>query len=376
MSKEDLRRAEIRSRFKKATPEPEPTIDEKYNKALATISQIFADFNEQFNKESEKYKKKIRNNEKIIIKPISNYNLKQIIKICEKYKILLIAAAINCLYLPINRNNVGIIISYFDKRIEDFFNSQNLLPPTADPLYQINLLNLCIKVKKENLKFDNVKFQTKDSKDQLFRDMECLKGACNLYVWHVKINECVPLNNLNLSLPDKGEEGNRKSEFLTVYTPLIGRKCKIVNAPIIDPPKDAAQLADEAEGVESQDTDTTTNKTNDGNTDGNANESTDKNADEDTDENTEESVDENKNVDSDGNVDENTDTNSDQTASETEQINDDTTNNNSNNQSDNPEQFMQYNLDFIKNYKEDDYIYFILVALLLTSLFFIYLRYK
>ena len=115
--------------------------------------------------------------------------------------------------------------------------------------------------------------------------MECLKGACNLYVWHVKINECVPLNNLNLSLPDKGEEGNRKSEFLTVYTPLIGRKCKIVNAPIIDPPKDAAQLADEAEGVESQDTDTTTNKTNDGNTDGNANESTDKNADEDTDEN-------------------------------------------------------------------------------------------
>jgi glutaminyl-tRNA synthetase len=48
----------------------------------------------------------------------------------------------------------------------------------------------------------------------------------------------------------------------------------------------------------------------------------------------------------------------------------------SNNDSNNLEQFNQYNLDFFKKYNGDDYIYFILIALLLISLFFIYLRYK
>ena len=360
MSKEDLRRAEIRSRFKKATPEPEPTIDVKKNAAISTISRIFADFSAPTN---------VKNG---IRKPISNYNLKQIIKLAEKYKLLLIADAINCLYFPENRNNVAIIISYFDKRIEDFFNSQNLLPPNGDPLYQINILNLCIKVKKGTLTFDNAKFRTNNPKDQLFNDMSCLKGACELYIWHVKINQCVPLNNLNLVLPDKKEEESKKSEFVTVYTPLIGRKCKIVNAPIINPPKDAAQLADEAEGVEPKDTDTTTDATTDGGTNEDADEDSDENADENADEDTDENADES----ADENTDESVDENSDQSTSETEQINDETANDNLNNQLDNAEQFKQYNLDFIKNYNEDDYIYFILVALLLTSLFFIYLRYK
>ena len=379
MSKEDLKRAEIRSRFKKSTPAPEPTIDVKRNAAISTISRIILDFFARNN---------VRNN---IRKPISNYNLKQIIKLAEKYKILLISDAINCLYLPENRNNVGIIISYFNKRIEDFFNSQNLLPPNGDPLYQINLLNLCIKVKKGSLNFNDALFKINNPENRLFNDMSCFKGACNLYIWHVKINECVPLNNLNLVLPktDKDNkniyqsdneyndaESNRKSEFLTIYTPLIGRKCKIANAPIINPPKDEAQLADEAEGVELPDTDTPSNKKNDENSDENSDEDTDESADESADENTDESANENTDENADENVDENTDTNSDQTTSETEQINDETTNDNSNNQLDNAEQFKQYNLDFIKNYNEDDYIYFILVALLLTSLFFIYLRYK
>ena len=354
MSKEDLRRAEIRGRFKKAPPPPEPTIDFKKNAAVSTISRIILDFLAPTNVDK---KSGIR-------KPISNYNLKQIIKLAEKYKILLIADAINCLYLPENRNNVAIVISYFEKRIEDFFNSQNLLPPAGDPLYQINILNLCIKVKKKNLKFDDAIFRTNNPKDQLFNDMSCLKGACELYIWHVKINQCVPLNNLNLVLPDKKEEESKKSEFVTVYTPLIGRKCKIVNAPIINPPKDADQLANEAEGVESKDTDATT----DGDTNENADEDSDESADENADEDTDENADEN--------ADESADENTDQATSETEQINDETANDNSNNQLDNAEQFKQYNLDFIKNYNEDDYIYFILVALLLTSLFFIYLRYK
>ena len=391
MSKEDLKRAEIRSRFKKSTPAPEPTIDVKRNAAISTISRIILDFFAPTN---------VRNN---IRKPISTFNLKQIIKLSEKNKILLTREVINCLNLPINRNNIGIIISYFNKRIEDFFNSQNLLPPNGDPLYQINLLNLCIKVKKGSLNFNDALFKTNNPENQLFNDMACFKGSCELYVWHVKINESVPLNNLNLVLPktDKDNkniyqsdneyndaESNRKSEFLTVYTPLIGRKCKIVNAPIINPPKDEAQLADEAEGVELPDTDTPTNKTNDENSDGTddgtadetADENADESADEDTDENADENTDESANENTDESANENTDTNSDQTTSETDQINDETANDNSNNQLDNQldntEQFRQYNLDFIKNYNEDDYIYFILVALLLTSLFFIYLRYK
>jgi len=366
MSKEDLRRAEIRSRFKKAPPPPEPTIDFKKNAAVSTISRIILDFSASTNVDK---KSGLR-------KPISNYNLRQIIKLAEKYKLLLIADAINCLYLPENRNNVAIVISYFEKRIEDFFNSQNLLPPSGDPLYQINILNLCIKVKKKNLKFDDATFRTNNPKDQLFNDMKCLKGACELYVWHVKVNECVPLNNLNLVLPDKKAEESNKSEFVTVYTPLIGRKCKIANAPIINPPKDAAQLADEAEGVEPKDTDTTTDATTDGDTNENADEDSDENADENADENEDENADENADESADENADENANENVDGNTSETEQINDETANDNSNNQLDNAEQFKQYNLDFIKNYNEDDYIYFILVALLLTSLFFIYLRYK
>jgi hypothetical protein len=90
----------------------------------------------------------------------------------------------------------------------------------------------------------------------------------------------------------KKEEESKKSEFVTVYTPLIGRKCKIVNAPIINPPKDEAQLADEAEGVESKDTDATTDATTDGGTNEDADEDSDENADEDTDENADENTDE------------------------------------------------------------------------------------
>jgi hypothetical protein len=358
MSEADLKRAALRNKFKKTEPinttvsSLEEEKNRKKNEAISTISRIIIDFYNPKNKR----------------KSISTYNLKQIIKLSNKNKLLLTSDVFRCLNESENRNNVALVISDFSQRIEDFFNSQKLLPPASEPLYKINLMNLCVKVKQRILRFNNNLFKTKDPNNQLFNDMECFFGACCLYIWHVKINECAPLNNLNLTLPDKDEEKNRKSEFLTVYTPIIGRKCKIVNVPIIDVPKDDAQLADEADGVEiSEDNANNTSATNNENTENN------ENINEEDNENTDTAN--NENTDTANN--ENTDTANDENTNETNPLSTNESNEEKeSNQTDNAEQFNQNNLDFIKNYNDDDYIYFILISLLLTSLFFIYLRYK
>jgi hypothetical protein len=206
-------------------------------------------------------------------KPISAANLNKIIFAANKYKILLMNEVISAFNREENRDNVLVVITYFEQRIIDFFNAQKLLPASSDdPLFNVVLLNLCIQVKQRNFKFvddilknrnliidffnsqsdklpeindptfkikfnekiNNIKLNnqrrlkflndlidyTQIDKQKLFLDVNCFIEACKLYVWNVKLNECSPLNRMS------------QDEFDKVYVPNIERKCNIANVQI------------------------------------------------------------------------------------------------------------------------------------------------
>ena len=359
-------------------------------------------------------------------KPISAANLNKIIFAASKYKILLMNEVISAFNREENRDNVLVVITYFEQRIIDFFNAQKLLPPSSeDPLFYIVLLNLCIQVKQGNYKFVDdilknrnliidffnsqtnklpkidtpefkIKFNekinyiklnnqrrqaflndlieyTKIDKDKLFLNVNCFREACKLYVWHVKLNECSPLNRMS------------QEEFDKIYTPNIERKCNIANVKIelavpplvpgieddsIDPIK---KLSDDEDD---DDNETSNNKKKKNNQQSDDQQSDDEQSDNEQSDN--EQSDNEQSNDEQSTGEQSTGEQSTGEQSNDEQSTDEQSSDESNNNKDsnNLEQFNQYNLDYFKKYYEDDYIYFILIALLLISLFFIYLRYK
>jgi hypothetical protein len=163
--------------------------------------------------------------------PIKKSNLKSIIDLATKNKITLPADALAGLYA--NKQNVSQFITYIDERLVNFFQAKKLVPPPGDDLFKVRMLNLCVKIKKDKLKFEDAEIkQTKQ-----FDDFDSLKEACKSYIWNVKINECAILNTIDAD------------EFKLRYNKTIDRVCTIANVPITNPLKGDESAASE-EGVE------------------------------------------------------------------------------------------------------------------------------
>ena len=145
--------------------------------------------------------------------PLTNDQISRIADVASRLKISLPIDVLNVLYD--NKRNVSSINSYIQPRIIKFLTAKKLLSSPNDTYFDIKLLNLCIRIKKETLTFeDNEVSQTK-----LFNDFESLKVACKLYVWHIKLNNCAKLNLLD------------DNEIKAQYTKQTGRICRIANVP-------------------------------------------------------------------------------------------------------------------------------------------------
>ena len=108
--------------------------------------------------------------------PIKKSNLKSIVDLATKNKITLPADALAGLYA--NKQNISQFIPYIDERLVNFFEAKKLVPPVGDDLFKVRMLNLCVKVKKDKLKFQDA--EVKQTKQ--FDDFESLKEACKSYM--------------------------------------------------------------------------------------------------------------------------------------------------------------------------------------------------
>jgi hypothetical protein len=149
--------------------------------------------------------------------PISKKNMEKIANVALTNNLTLPVEILTILYQ--NRRNVAPIALYIQNRLANFFDTKRLLPPRNNKYFKIKLLNLCVKIKKDALIFNNDEIlQTRQ-----FFDMESLKVACQLYVWHIKINECAIINILPLA------------EYKTKWDKNVDRLCNIANVPLKKP---------------------------------------------------------------------------------------------------------------------------------------------
>ena len=264
--------------------------------------------------------------------PIKKSELKSIVSLATKNKITLPADALAGLYA--NKQNVSQFITYIDERLVNFFQAKKLVPPPGDDLFKVRMLNLCVKVKKDKLKFEDA--EVKQTKQ--FDDFDSLKEACKSYIWNVKINECAILNTIDAD------------EFKLRYNKTIDRVCLIANVPITNPLK-GDQSAESEEGVEGsgESGEQTTEES-----DGSGGESSGG-------ESGGESSGESSGGESGGGESSGGESGTAQSTEGGEQ---------------NAEGFFNGNIISNDNFTESDYNYIIATTLFILSLFFIYLRYK
>ena len=156
--------------------------------------------------------------------PLTNDQISRIADVANRFNITLPLDVLNVLYD--NKRNVSFINSYIRPRIITFLTAKKLLSSPNDKYFDIKLLNLCIRVKKETLTFEDDEV----SQTKLFDDFESLKVACKLYVWNIKLNNCAKLNLLD------------ETEIIAQYTKETGRLCRIANVPVkYEPPADDEQ---------------------------------------------------------------------------------------------------------------------------------------
>jgi hypothetical protein len=166
--------------------------------------------------------------------PLTSNEITRIIEIANRSSLILPIKVLNTLYD--NKQNVKFIINYIKPKIVTFFKAKKLLTSEFnDQYFDIKLLNLCIKVKKDTLQFeDNEVLRT-----ELFEDFESLKVACKLYVWNVKLNECAALNLLD------------DREIQARYAKNTGRLCRIANVPVKYEPTTDPEVAGDGSGESS-----------------------------------------------------------------------------------------------------------------------------
>jgi len=180
--------------------------------------------------------------------PLTTDQISRIADVANRFNITLPLDVLNVLYD--NKRNVSYINSYVRPRIISFMTAKKLLSSPNDKYFDIKLLNLCIRVKKETLTFED----TEVSQTKLFNDFESLKVACKLYVWNVKLNNCAKLNLLD------------DDEIKAQYTKQTGRLCRIANVPVkYDPPADEEQTDEDSsinpEDQEDEDSEQTSQET-------------------------------------------------------------------------------------------------------------------
>jgi len=145
---------------------------------------------------------------------ISIEKIQKITDVSNMYNILLPNDILNILYE--NKKNVRAIIPYVEPRLIKFFDSKKLLPSKGDKLFDVRMMNLCVKVKKDKLVFEDQEVY----RSKQFEDMSCLLVACKLYIWNTKINKCAIFNTM-----DDNDIKIRSSKELE-------RLCNIANVPI------------------------------------------------------------------------------------------------------------------------------------------------
>lgn len=161
--------------------------------------------------------------------PLTTDQISRIADDANRFNITLPLDVLNTLYE--NKRNVSYINSYVRPRIISFLTAKKLLSSPNDKYFDIKLLNLCIRVKKDTLTFED----TEVSQTKLFNDLESLKVACKLYVWNIKLNNCAKLNLLD------------DDEIKAQYTKQTGRLCRIANVPVkYEPPADEEQTDEDS----------------------------------------------------------------------------------------------------------------------------------
>jgi len=90
-------------------------------------------------------------------------------------------------------------------------------------------MNLCVKIKLNKLQ--PALTDAEVQKTKLFFNANCVKEACKLYIWYVKVVTCEGYN----ALPN--------DELSVKYTRAIARYCRIVNAPVRNPNKEVEEAA-------------------------------------------------------------------------------------------------------------------------------------
>ena len=255
---------------------------------------------------------------------ISIEKMQKITDVSNMYNILLPNDILNILYE--NKKNVRGIIPYIEPRLIKFFDSKKLLPPRGDKLFDVRMMNLCVKVKKDKLVFEDQEVY----RSKQFEDMLCLLTACKLYIWNTKINKCAIFNTM-----DDNEIKIRSSKELE-------RLCNIANVPIktIYPESENGDSLyreksdEELENEEKEDNEENEEKTDEDKTD-------------------EDKTDEDK-------TDED---NSDEDKTDEDKIDENT-----------KEEFKQFNLS--KRYANKHNLFILNIAIFLIILFIIYLKFK
>jgi hypothetical protein len=289
-------------------------------------------------------------------KPIKKTNLKKVVDLSRKFKILLTYEAIKALYG--NRQNVSQYFSYFDERIISLFEKLGYVRSKGDDnIFKVELMNTLVKIKKGLLKIPDDKVKS----TKLFLDFNSVLEASKIYIWHTKVMECEPINNLD------------DEELKIRYSKIQARICKIVNQPI-KVPIEPEEKEKTGTGVEEADDDIETgrkerkSKDDDdekGDSEKDDDEKGDSEKDDDEKSDDEKSDDEKSDDDGDKDDEKSDDKKSDDEGDKDEEKTEEFTQNIMNSSSN------------INNYfTNSDYNYIIGTSLFIFILFFIYLRYK
>jgi len=149
---------------------------------------------------------------------ITDENIKVIIDYAENKKMPLNSNALKILNDDLNKFKISIWIGYITPKLIDFFNYNNLLPQKDDPLYPIEILNNCIKIKNGIQTYKKSEVVKGSSSNIL--DYESLKQLCIGYLNDIKINTCAMYNL-------KGKDQQKE-----LYTNELYRTCNMAGVPI------------------------------------------------------------------------------------------------------------------------------------------------
>jgi hypothetical protein len=297
-------------------------------------------------------------------KPIKKTNLKKVVDLSRKFKILLTYEAIKALYG--NRQNVSQYFSYFDERIISLFEKLGYVRSKGDDnIFKVELMNTLVKIKKGLLKIPDDKVKS----TKLFLDFNSVLEASKIYIWHTKVMECEPINNLD------------DEELKIRYSKIQARICKIVNQPIKEPiePEEKEKTGT---GVEEADDDIETGRKSKDDDDekGDSEKDDDEKGDseKDDDEKSDDEKSDDEKSDDDGDKD---DEKSDDDGDKDDEKSDDKKSDDEGaKDEEKTEEFTQNIMNSSSNiniyFTNSDYNYIIGTSLFIFILFFIYLRYK